>query len=164
MPLLRHAVLGRIQLPDPPHGEDSIVMENLSTLSRIMNFKCSEEVVKRIANIKTLKLEYRISRFDEEEELPNFCLNNLAQLQKLESFNLSIILSGNADQEIVRRHLVQNITFPHSLKKLTLRGTMLSWEELTTKIGSLPVFKFSASVGMPAGDLNGKQLKGNSAA
>ncbi|KAL8544333.1 hypothetical protein ACS0TY_004754 [Phlomoides rotata] len=46
-------------------------------------------------------------------------------------------------------------TMPHSLKKLTLRGTMLSWEELKTKI---------ASAEMPAGDLNGKRLKGNSAA
>ncbi|KAL8506261.1 hypothetical protein ACS0TY_017218 [Phlomoides rotata] len=136
MPSLRHAILNGFQLPDPPCGMDNFVLENLQNLSGIINFKCSEEVVRRIPNIKTLKFKCR--RFD-DEELPDLCLNNLGRLQKLESVHLYVEISH---EELVGSHLVQNITFPLSLKKLTLYGTMLKWEDLTTKVGSLPFLEF----------------------
>ncbi|KAL8516748.1 hypothetical protein ACS0TY_015132 [Phlomoides rotata] len=134
MPLLRHVILDGFQLPEPPHG---VVLENLHTLSRVKNFRCSKDVVKRIPNIKKLKFEYVIARLNDEEELPDLCLENLHRLRKLESFNLSKGLNCIYDHEF----LVHNVVFPHSLKKLSLCGTMLTWKEMTVKIGSLPLLQ-----------------------
>ncbi|KAL8481743.1 hypothetical protein ACS0TY_028042 [Phlomoides rotata] len=81
--------------------------------------KISEEVVDRIPNIKTLKVEYiRVAVIDQEEWFLNLCLNNFGLLQKLKSFKLRI----------------GSLIFPHSLKKLNLRRTFLDWEELTINI------------------------------
>ncbi|KAL8546125.1 hypothetical protein ACS0TY_006014 [Phlomoides rotata] len=138
MPLLRHVTVGRMfLLPDPPNGEHNLVLENLQKLSNIMNFKCSEEVVKRIPNLKKLQVEYDISELDDDEVLPNICLNNLDRFQKLESLILDI--SDNCDVEKIMRSLV---SFPHSLKKLILHGTQLNWEEVTMRIGSLPLLQY----------------------
>ncbi|KAL8485221.1 hypothetical protein ACS0TY_027499 [Phlomoides rotata] len=97
--------------------------------------KISEEVVERIPNIKTLKVEYiRVAVIDQEEWFLNLCLNNFGLLQKLKSFKLRI----------------GSLIFPHSLKKLNLRRTLLDWEELTTNadfeeipmsIGDMPTLK-----------------------
>ncbi|KAL8551062.1 hypothetical protein ACS0TY_000226 [Phlomoides rotata] len=132
MPLLRHVMLHKFVLPDPPNGEDSPMLENLQTLSGIINLKLSEEVVKRIPNAKKLKVRYRRTGVDDEG---GFCLNNLGRLQKLESFNLDVDRLGRGDKENILRNLV---SFPNSLKKMSLNGTELSWEELTIRIGSLP--------------------------
>ncbi|KAL8551009.1 hypothetical protein ACS0TY_000189 [Phlomoides rotata] len=102
-----------------------------------MNFKCSEEVVKRIPNLKKLKVKYNISELDDDEVMPNICLNNLDRLQKLEFLNLDI--SDNCDVEKIMRN---SVSFPCSLKKLILYGTQLNWEEVTMRIGSLPLLQF----------------------
>ncbi|KAL8551010.1 hypothetical protein ACS0TY_000190 [Phlomoides rotata] len=138
MPLLRHVMLYEFELPDPP-GEHKFVLENLQRLSLVKNFKFSDEVVKRIPNLKKLKVKYERSGVEEEERVPNICINNLGRLQKLESFNLNIVLLDSCEKENIRRNLV---SFPHSLKKLILRGTELDWEDLTTRIGSLPLLQF----------------------
>ncbi|KAL8538759.1 hypothetical protein ACS0TY_000678 [Phlomoides rotata] len=135
MPLLRHVMFrydmfSNVVLSDPPDGEHYLVLENLQTLSGILNFKFSEDVIKRVPNIKKLKVAY-------EKELPDLCLNNLGRLQKLEYLHLSAFFGGG-DKEFMRRNLV---SFPHSLKKLTLCGTNLSWEDLTIRIGSLPLLQ-----------------------
>ncbi|KAL8538110.1 hypothetical protein ACS0TY_000168 [Phlomoides rotata] len=124
MPLLRHVMVNTFVLPDPPNGEHNIVLENLQTLSWIMNFKCSEEVVNRIPNLKKLKVKYDINELDGNEVMPNICLNNLDRLQKLESLFLKI-----HDIENIQRNMV---SFPHSLKKLTLHGT-----ELPNRLGKM---------------------------
>ncbi|KAL8538761.1 hypothetical protein ACS0TY_000680 [Phlomoides rotata] len=132
MPLLRHGMFrhSNVVLSDPPDGEHYFVLENLQTLSGILNFKFSEDVIKRVPNIKKLKVAY-------EKELPDLCLNNLGRLQKLECLRLSAFFYSG-DEEFMRRNLV---SFPHSLKKLTLYGTNLSWEDLTIRIGSLPLLQ-----------------------
>ncbi|KAL8538119.1 hypothetical protein ACS0TY_000177 [Phlomoides rotata] len=137
MPLLRHVMIKDVQLPDLFYGESDFIMENLQTLSRVYNFKCSEGVIKKISNIKTLKLKYQIS--SGETEFLNFDLNNLGHLQELQSLN---ILIDRTDGEIFQRYLVQYLSLPHSLKKLTLSGTMLKWGECTTKIGLLPLLEY----------------------
>ncbi|KAL8464235.1 hypothetical protein ACS0TY_033951 [Phlomoides rotata] len=137
MPLLRHVDISMFVLPDPPNGEHNLVLENLQKLSNIMNFKCSEEVVKRIPNLKKLKVEYDTSELDDDELLPNICPNNLDRLQKLKSLILAI--SDNCDVEKIMRN---SVSFPHSLKKLSLYGTRLNWEDLTTRIGSLPLLQY----------------------
>ncbi|KAL8481737.1 hypothetical protein ACS0TY_028037 [Phlomoides rotata] len=95
------------------------------------------EVVKRIPNLKKLNVKYVIVGLYDDEVLPNLYLNNLDRLQKLES--LSLCISHNCDVEKIMRNLV---SFPHSLKKLTLQGTQLNWEELGMRIGSLPILQF----------------------
>ncbi|XP_057793030.1 putative late blight resistance protein homolog R1B-16 [Salvia miltiorrhiza] len=113
MPLIKHVIFSKAKLPDPPI-DDGIVLENLQTL---------------------LKIYYE----DFTEGGPRSCISNLARLHKLES--LGIVIDPFPDVEDTRRHLVRNLTFPHSLKKLTIGHTRLHWEDLTTKIGSLPLLQ-----------------------
>ncbi|KAL0441731.1 UNVERIFIED_CONTAM: putative late blight resistance proteinR1B-17 [Sesamum radiatum] len=56
---LRHLKFEKIVLRDPPrqsHSQDSCVLENLCTLSSLENFRLTEEVVRRVPNIRKLKL------------------------------------------------------------------------------------------------------------
>ncbi|EYU29927.1 hypothetical protein MIMGU_mgv1a021755mg, partial [Erythranthe guttata] len=128
---LRHVELGEICLPDPPSSDgqhdDVIVLRDLQTLLVVKDFKLSEEVCKRIANIKKLEIVY----YDVSEELYDNCLYNIDKLHKLES------LYYHFDDEPNRSDLLLNLTFPSSLHKLTLEGCFLHWEDLTI-IGSLP--------------------------
>ncbi|KAL0356166.1 UNVERIFIED_CONTAM: putative late blight resistance proteinR1B-12 [Sesamum radiatum] len=54
MPQLRYLKFRNALLPDPTATQGSIILENLHTLSGILNFRCTEEVVERIPNIKKL--------------------------------------------------------------------------------------------------------------
>lgn len=129
MSQLRHVKFLSLGLPDPPiSGQDDVVLENLQTLSDIYDFKFGEEVVKRIPNIKKLKVSYR-----ELGEGSRCCINNLGRLLKLESFRCSLYSNPN--------HLLHNITFPLSLEKIFLFGTNLLWEDMTAKIGLLPLLQ-----------------------
>ncbi|KAL2515657.1 putative late blight resistance protein-like protein R1B-16 [Forsythia ovata] len=59
MTQLRHIEFqGNVNLPDPPSGEIVEVLENLQTLSCLRNFRCTEEVLKRIPNLKKLEISY----------------------------------------------------------------------------------------------------------
>ncbi|KAL8466179.1 hypothetical protein ACS0TY_035331 [Phlomoides rotata] len=125
MPQLRHVVfVVGLCLPDPPNG--NIVLENLQKLSKIINFKCCDEVVKRIPNIKKLVMS-NDNKFEEGH------LDNLGQLQNLES--LYCRLGSGVD------HL-RSLTFPHSLKKLTFESKRAHHlEDVMEKIGSLPLLQ-----------------------
>ncbi|KAL0441375.1 UNVERIFIED_CONTAM: putative late blight resistance proteinR1A-10 [Sesamum radiatum] len=122
---LRHVQFYWFHLPDPPAG-DEFVLENLQTMSSIVNFKCSEDVVKRIPNIKNLRIGY------DDFSFSHYCLQNLDRLQTLESLACTF-------QSRPRRSLLLNyLSFPHSLRKLNLYRNGLHWEDIATKIGSLP--------------------------
>ncbi|KAL2465032.1 Disease resistance protein RPP13 [Abeliophyllum distichum] len=128
MPQLRHVLLEYVILPDPSsfgiEGDRSVfVLENLQTLSLVMNFRCTEEVIKRIPNIKKLGIHYK----DEEMDLEYYCRNNLVHLRKLES--LKWINFGYS--------FLMNLSFPTSLKKLTLVEGGFSREDISI-VGSLP--------------------------
>lgn len=125
IPLLRHVKLPRFCLPDPPRwGEqDEFVLRNLQTLKAVRNFKCTEELCSRIPNIKKLRIEY-------DDFSSGFSLYNLSQLKKLESLNCRFYGSPNRDD------LLQHLTFPSLLQKLTLAHCNLDWEDLTI-VGSL---------------------------
>ncbi|KAL8466272.1 hypothetical protein ACS0TY_035404 [Phlomoides rotata] len=125
MPLLRHARLNFYSLPDPPNGQ--IVLENLQTLSSVSISECREKVVERFPNLKTLGIS--CGEFDSESL---HCFSNLGLLHELEH------LKCHSFTKTFQRELQQNIAFPHSLKKLTLSGSQLHWEAITTKIGPLP--------------------------
>ncbi|KAL2515236.1 Disease resistance RPP8-like protein 3 [Forsythia ovata] len=126
---LRHVNLWGLVLPDPPsaetEGENSIiVLDNLQTLCNVVNFRCTEEVLQRIPNLKKLGIS-----FDDGDVLDSgyYCLNNLARLLKLESLGLFELLPS----------FLKIITFPISLKKLSFSFCYLSWEDMTI-VGSLP--------------------------
>ncbi|KAL0329378.1 UNVERIFIED_CONTAM: putative late blight resistance proteinR1A-4 [Sesamum radiatum] len=124
---------------DPTTTPGSTILENLHTLSGILNFRCTKEVVERIPNLKKLKIKY-YSIYN--GKCSGFCLENLAYLHKLESLSLSIFthwekvppyekFGFGADGQMY-------IAFPDSLKKLNLDGAGIPWENATTLIGSLP--------------------------
>ncbi|KAL8547401.1 hypothetical protein ACS0TY_006940 [Phlomoides rotata] len=59
MPQLRHLKFNYLSLPDPPPTlTDGIVLHNLQTLGRVVNFRCSKEASKRMPNIKKLGVFY----------------------------------------------------------------------------------------------------------
>ncbi|KAL2559823.1 Disease resistance RPP8-like protein 3 [Forsythia ovata] len=127
---LRHVKFWEVVLPDPPSAETEgkksfIVLDNLQTLSNVVNFRCTEEVIQRIPNLKRLKISFKRGAVLERGY---YCLNNLVHLLKLESLSCSIISSLS---------FWKNIAFPISLKKLSLKNCCLPWEDLTI-VGSLP--------------------------
>ncbi|KAL8551054.1 hypothetical protein ACS0TY_000220 [Phlomoides rotata] len=139
MPLLRHVIISILELPDPVGGENDLILEDLHTLSYVWNFKLSQKVIKRIPNLKTLKLYY--AAHDGRIECFDCSVKNFGHLKKLQSLNLVVNVFGIFDG-VYQRYSVQNLSLPHSLKKLSLRGTMLKWEECSKKIGSLPLLEF----------------------
>ncbi|XP_047962020.1 putative late blight resistance protein homolog R1B-16 [Salvia hispanica] len=135
VPQLRHVITdedefyGAYCLPDPISEEEDMVLENLQTLYTVLNLKFGKGVLKRIPNIKTLKLCYD-TKVGEEDD---YHLNNLYCLQKLENLRIRCCVEGS--------HLVREVRFPHSLKKLTLGNTNFPWDDMKTKIGLLPLLQ-----------------------
>ncbi|EYU21791.1 hypothetical protein MIMGU_mgv1a001064mg [Erythranthe guttata] len=136
MTQLRHVLFpSGLEMPDPPLGgqDGEFVLGNLQTLSLIRNFKCGEEVVKRIPNITKLKICYEGEKFGGYLS-SYYCLKNLGRLGKLESFDCYF----DNGYELNRNDMLQNFIIPNSIKKLTLSWTYLKWEDMKTKIGWLP--------------------------
>ncbi|XP_042021233.1 putative late blight resistance protein homolog R1B-8 [Salvia splendens] len=151
IPRIRYIQVEYVHLPDPPVGDAAAddngddgggVLRNLHTLKKIRNFKCCEDVVKRIPNIKKLGVYYK--EFDETMRL-----ENLFSLHKLESLEFGISMDG------------QSLNFPHSLKKLPLRllnskfsqevlgmiGVLPHLEKLTLDRGSFEEWKWETVAG-----------------
>ncbi|CAA2973467.1 late blight resistance homolog R1A-10 [Olea europaea subsp. europaea] len=131
MPQLWHVKLKGGNLPDPlsadiEKGNSTTVLENLQTLSGIKDFRFTGEILKRIPNLKKLGIYYNFEPMD----LDFYCLKNLGRLHKLESLNCLIVSSLSSS-------FLQNLTLPPSLKKLTLDGSHIPWEDMTI-LGSLP--------------------------
>ncbi|XP_057786690.1 uncharacterized protein LOC131004104 [Salvia miltiorrhiza] len=121
MPHIRHVEFDELRLPDSPNNQDDIVLRNLQKLGTVLEFKCSERVVKKIPNIRKLVFSY-MGTLDG-------CLSNLDYLTKLESmeWNLS------------RRSA---INFSCSLKRLVLNsiGSRYCWQDILDKVVVLPHF------------------------
>ncbi|XP_057763787.1 putative late blight resistance protein homolog R1C-3 [Salvia miltiorrhiza] len=121
MPQIRHVEVEWLRLTDPPNDQDDIVLGNLQWLGTILDFKCSEQVIKKIPNIKELVFRNWEQCHDDEM----YCLSNLDCLTKLES--LDCFLTGKCV-----------INFPHSLKRLNLCSKDYCWEDILDKVGELP--------------------------
>ncbi|KAL0440899.1 UNVERIFIED_CONTAM: putative late blight resistance proteinR1A-10 [Sesamum radiatum] len=135
---LKHVDVSSLRLPDPPIATgDLFVLPNLQKMCNIINLKFSEQVVKRIPNIKKLTLNYHHHYYDADDDLssPQYCFENVGCLQKLEYLDCRFL--GN----IRRRYLVKGLSMLHSLNKLSLENSHLQWEDITTKIGSLPLLQ-----------------------
>ncbi|KAG8380143.1 hypothetical protein BUALT_Bualt07G0162900 [Buddleja alternifolia] len=92
MPHLRHVELRSFFFPDPPRVEKDkpvFVLRNLQTLLEVLIFKCGEDVIKRIPNIKKLKLFY----VHVDEALRECKLNNLEA--HLPTFSQEVDFKGN---------------------------------------------------------------------
>ncbi|XP_047949687.1 late blight resistance protein R1-A-like [Salvia hispanica] len=113
--------------PLPVDQADELVMRNLCTLLKVENFRLSEEVCKRIPNVRELKLSYC-----EEVSWPYYCPRNLGCFHQLQ--NLALQFDFNSKW----REFATSLTFPSSLRVLRLSGCGVDWEELTTMVGSLP--------------------------
>ncbi|XP_022871947.1 putative late blight resistance protein homolog R1B-8 [Olea europaea var. sylvestris] len=130
MPQLRHVQLNHVVLPDPPTIEAKeencfIVLEHLQTLSMVYDFKLTLEILKRIPNLKKLRIHYEQRRWN----WGDYCQSNLVSLHNLES--LKCTFSG------MSRSSLKNVTFPTSLQKLTVTGGKFPWKDMKI-IGSLP--------------------------
>ncbi|KAL2515303.1 putative disease resistance RPP13-like protein 3 [Forsythia ovata] len=131
MSKLRHVQLdAAVNLPDPPSAEidgqnSTIVLESLQTLSLIQNFRCTDEVLKRIPNLKKLGIYYP----EEPLDWGYYCLNNLVYLHKLEALKCFFHWPSPS--------FLKNLNFPASLKKLTFIKGSIPWNDMTI-VGSLP--------------------------
>ncbi|KAL0401610.1 UNVERIFIED_CONTAM: hypothetical protein Slati_4190900 [Sesamum latifolium] len=111
-------------LPDQAVTQASVIMENLQTLSKVRNFRCTEKICENMPNQKELSIY-----FDEEKrdiDWSYYRLYNLNRLHKLESLSIH---GGN-------HLLLENLTFPTSLKELCLDGCHIPWKKMMT-LGSL---------------------------
>ncbi|XP_057785368.1 putative late blight resistance protein homolog R1B-16 [Salvia miltiorrhiza] len=122
MPHIRHVEFFTLRLVDPPNDRDDIVLGNLQRLGKVLDFKCSKEVVKKIPNIKKLAFS---NGGEGDDDM--YCLSNLDALTKLKSLNCSFLATGA-------------INFPQSLKSLVLRseGSSYCWQDILDKVGVLP--------------------------
>lgn len=130
MPHLRHVHLNPVILPDPPvagvEGENSlIVLQDLQSLSTVINFKFVEDILRRIPNLKKLGILY----IDIRDDWSDYYLNNLKLLKNLEALKCLF--------HFPYQTFLKKIIFPPSLEKLTLRGCLLPWEDMTI-VGQLP--------------------------
>lgn len=66
-------------------GGTYLVLENLQTLSNVMNFKFTKEVVEGFPNLKKLKFQYKSIQLP--KKWAKFDLRNLVYLQELEELN-----------------------------------------------------------------------------
>ncbi|KAL9170596.1 hypothetical protein ABFS82_04G155400 [Erythranthe guttata] len=121
---LRHLDIFSLFLPVPPRScdkqRDEIVVLNLQTLKKVVNFVWSKEACKRVPNVRKLNI-YADSSND-------YSLYNISHLHKLESLQCLLLGEDN---------MLQKLTFPCSLRKLSLSYGNGLWEDLTV-IGSLP--------------------------
>ncbi|XP_073121365.1 putative late blight resistance protein homolog R1B-13 [Henckelia pumila] len=122
---LRHVEIrnGYCELPDPPNS-NFVILANLQTLSGIINFRFTDEIIKRIPKLKKLKVHYRVGYAD----WSHYHLSNIGCLNELKSLDLS---------SFSKMAFLRNFKFPAALKKLTLYSCRLGWEDLTM-VGSLP--------------------------
>ncbi|KAL0402642.1 UNVERIFIED_CONTAM: putative late blight resistance proteinR1B-12 [Sesamum latifolium] len=124
IPQLRHLVSFVFYfLPHP--GEVTLALENLQTLSEIRDFKCTEQILRMIPNLKKLGISYFGGQNDQD-----YHLNNLAHFHQLEKLKVKIHPTFPFRQKL-------NLAFPQSLKKLTMSGWQRPWEAMGI-IGSLP--------------------------
>ncbi|KAK4427733.1 putative late blight resistance proteinR1A-10 [Sesamum alatum] len=134
MPQLRHLLFekgfSRSSFLEDIIGEDSVVLENLQTLSDITNLNCTKEVLEIMPNLKKLGISYVHNSLT---EWSSYEFNNFIYLHKLETLKCVFITRDAQAKE----PLPLNLAFPLNLRKLTLSGCRISWEKMTV-VGSLP--------------------------
>ncbi|KAL0421808.1 UNVERIFIED_CONTAM: putative late blight resistance proteinR1A-4 [Sesamum latifolium] len=135
MPKLRHLwVTPSCFLDSLDHAQrlpnNSFLLENLQTLSGVRNFRCSSDIIKRIPNLRKLKISYDVSLF---ESWSPYQLENLITLHNLETLTIRTENSHHIPDVVYP----EKLAYPLQLRKLTLSGLRLPWRNLKI-IGALP--------------------------
>ncbi|KAL0436766.1 UNVERIFIED_CONTAM: putative late blight resistance proteinR1A-10 [Sesamum radiatum] len=135
MPQLRHIRLKRGCYFPRPYSrgikeKSQLVLQNLQTLSTLTGpVSCSKEVFACLPALKKLEIFATVS--DSQAEQTSEFLSNLACLHQLETLKCSFLYGP-------RNHrLPSGDHFPANLKKLTLSGSFLPWEDMA-KLAALP--------------------------
>ncbi|KAH6794837.1 hypothetical protein C2S52_005314 [Perilla frutescens var. hirtella] len=110
---LRHVLVFSCVLPSPQE-EVTSALENLETLSKVLNFVCSREILEIVPNLRKLCIIYR--------EWRDYELHNLIFFQKLEILKIQMSLS--------KPERIIPLAFPPTLKKLSLRGLQCPWKKM----------------------------------
>ncbi|XP_057785043.1 putative late blight resistance protein homolog R1A-3 [Salvia miltiorrhiza] len=122
-PQLRHVHFhGTIYFEDP--SETTISLERLQTLSDVSHWSCTERILKKIPNLKKLKIDCSWGHHEDAA-----CLNDLVHLHQLENLE---VYAGLNDRP---KHY--KISYPSMLKKLSLIDLRLPWSHMIL-VGSLP--------------------------
>ncbi|EYU24432.1 hypothetical protein MIMGU_mgv1a023729mg [Erythranthe guttata] len=131
---LRHVEFNKVFIVDPPSKSNDFVLRNLQTVEGVIDLRLSDEVCKRIPNLKKLKITF--NDVLSERSSRHYSLYNIGRLHKLESLKCCFrnILDGSNSP-------LNLMALPTSLKKLTLQGCCLHSEDLAM-IGSLPHLQF----------------------
>ncbi|KAK4433084.1 putative late blight resistance proteinR1B-16 [Sesamum alatum] len=112
----------------PDLEEATFPLENLRTLSEVVDLKFTQKILKMIPNLKKLGISYRSG--GKEMEWSKYQLDNLVHLHQLEKLKLLVVNAPFCPQKI-------NLTLPTTLKKLTLIRPLLPWKDMEI-VGSLP--------------------------
>ncbi|CAA2954106.1 late blight resistance homolog R1A-10 isoform X1 [Olea europaea subsp. europaea] len=134
MPRLRHLLFVRAFFPYPTdalNGGNFVPLQNLQTLSNVINFRWTKEVLQMLPNLKKLVISYE---HDGRTEWSSYCFDNFIYLHRLEVLKCYFFAESYLKYQ---DPLPVNFAFPPQLKKLTLSGCRISWESMTI-IGSLP--------------------------
>ncbi|KAI5678178.1 hypothetical protein M9H77_09128 [Catharanthus roseus] len=137
---LRHLHIGNdsissfyFKVENPNAFEESTNMESLTTLStpRLSCDEYTEKIMRKFPNLQKLKCRF-LDSWDDSEGCNNFPV--LDFLSRLESLN--ICFSGEGLYPC-------KLSFPSSLKKLTLSKSCLPWDEISiiSRLPSLEVLK-----------------------
>ncbi|KAL0402618.1 UNVERIFIED_CONTAM: Disease resistance protein RPP13 [Sesamum latifolium] len=128
MAQLRHLVFFMLDPLSSPCAR-SFALENLQTLSLLLNFRCSKRLGQIFPSLKKLGLIYGRERVLNWEF---YGLHNLVHLHQLEKLKISMRINDPVPSW-------EKLAFPTMLKKLTLGGFVLSMA-----IGSLLVLKLKS--------------------
>lgn len=138
MQQLMHIEIWSVYLPDP-HPNEDLALENLHTLKKVMNPTFSDQVCKRIPNIKDLDISYDFKEQGVETWRSN--LQNLGCFDKLEILNYSC-----KGMQYTGETPMQKLKLPRSLKELILEDCHLVWSDMAM-IASLPRLESLSLVG-----------------
>ncbi|KAL2515474.1 Disease resistance protein (CC-NBS-LRR class) family [Forsythia ovata] len=133
MSRLRHLLFVRSYMPYPTDalkGGSIVPLENLQTLSNVINFKWTKEVLEMMPNLKKLVISYE---HDGRTEWSSYCFDNFVHMHQLEVLKCIFF-----DKCYIKYHdpLPLNFAFPQKLKRLTLSGCRISWKNMPV-VGSL---------------------------
>ncbi|KAL2492377.1 Disease resistance protein RPP13 [Abeliophyllum distichum] len=134
MPRLRHLLFVRSFLPYPTdalNGGNFVPLKNLQTLSNVINFRWTKEVLEMMPNLKKLVISYE---HDGRTEWSSYCFENFVYLHQLEILKCFFFTKSYLKYQ---DPLPVNFAFPPELKRLTLSGCRIAWENISI-IGSLP--------------------------
>ncbi|KAL2492379.1 putative disease resistance RPP8-like protein 4 [Abeliophyllum distichum] len=159
MSRLRHLLFVRSYLPYPTDaliGGTFVPLENLQTLSNVINFRWTKEILKMMPNLKKLVISFE---HDGRTEWSSYCFDNFVHLHQLEVLKCFFFAKCYMKYQ---DPLSVSFAFPQKLKRLTLSGCRISWKNMSV-VGSLSnlevlKLKFHAFEG-PVWELNDGEFR-----